>query len=43
MSRPKIENKSDSKKYKIETICKDKIYTEELDSCHISDLYYLVL
>lgn len=35
-------NKSDSKEYKIETICNSKVYAKKLDSGNLPGFYYLV-
>lgn len=40
---PQIEqNKDNNKEYKVDAICKGKIYMKTQDSSYLSDLYYLV-
>lgn len=39
----KLDKGTNSKLYKVETICDSKVYVKELDNDHLLSLYYLVL
>lgn len=43
MSKLEFENNGNSKKYKVKTICDNKVYAKESDFGHWLDLYYMVL
>lgn len=36
------QDEGDSKKYEIEVICNNEVYTNKMNSSHLPDLYYII-